>query len=103
MRRRTVQWRPDWPAWLWLAPVATGIAAPVVARRTNGGACTTTINPGAWALASLTVGLAAFLAFAFSRQRGGERVGVALIVGVIVGAVVFGLTAFFAGAHSACD
>jgi len=30
-------------------------------------------------------------------------VGVALIVGVIVGAVVFGLTAFFAGAHSACD
>jgi hypothetical protein len=84
-------------------PVATGIAAPIVAGRTNGGACTTTVTPGAWALAGVTVALTTFLAYAFSRQRGFERIGVALVAGVIVGAVVFGLTAFLAAAHSGCD
>jgi hypothetical protein len=103
MRNRPGPWRPDWPARLWLLPVATGIAAPVVAQRTNGSGCTTSISAGAWALWSATVVLTVVLAYAFSRQSGRSRIGVAVLVGVIVGVVVFLLTAFLAAAHSACD
>ena len=102
-RRRSEPWQPEWSAWLWLLPVTTGVAAPVVAGQSNSGACTTTIAPLAWALAGVSVALAVLLAYAFSRQRGVERIGVALIVGAIVGALVFGLIAFLAAAHSACD
>jgi hypothetical protein len=89
-------WRPDWPTAIWFLPLTTGIAAPVVARATNGPAYSHKISASAWLMVSITVLLTAFFTYAFSRRWGRQRLTAALIAGLLAFFPVFLLTAFFA-------
>ena len=84
-------WRPDWPLRVWLIPLATAVAAPVVAYETTGMSKNITISAAAWSLILITASLSAFFAYAFSESR------LRLFVALIAGAVALGVTVAVVG------
>ena len=97
------EWRPDWPKSLWLLPLALAVASPVIARSTNGYVCDRHVSGFVWAVVTATAGLSALLTYAFSRRRGRERIGAAVVAGAVTFGVVLGVSAAFALAGSTCD
>jgi hypothetical protein len=86
LTERPPAWRPDWPLRVWLIPLATAVAAPVVTYETTGTSKNITISTAAWSLILITASLAAFFAYVFSESRA------RLVVALVAGAVALGVT-----------
>jgi len=81
------EWRPEWPAKVWLLVPLLLIAAPIIAVETAELPSSTVdmISLAAWSAAAVTEVLIAVLAYAFSESLGPRR----LVYGAVAGGISF--------------